>query len=86
MADVPNDLVLRQIKLKMKSHGKLYNAQICSEMSACLADLIDQKFSDLGSKRVHLVIRHVLDVTCFIYRIKDHFNFVFQGVRAKAPP
>ena len=86
MTYIPDDLVFGKIKFKVKCHSQFNNAEIGAEMTAGLADLINQKLPDLGCQFTHLVIRDILYVTCFVNRIKDHFNFVFQGAKGAAPP
>ena len=54
MSNVKKDFILRRIKHLMQSDRQLDDAQIAGQMSAGLADMIDQEFPNLLRQRFKL--------------------------------
>ena len=50
MANVPDNLIFRQVKDQMHRHRKLHDSQIRRKMSSALADFLNQKLPDLLCK------------------------------------
>ena len=57
MSHIPDDLILRQIKHEINSHGELHNSQIGSQVPAGPADLSDQKVPYLLSQYIQFFPR-----------------------------
>ena len=60
VSNVKKDFILRRIKYLMQSDRQLDDAQIAGQMSAGLADMIDQEFPNLLRQRFKLPLIQLL--------------------------
>ena len=62
VSHIPDDLILRQIKHEINSHGQLHDSQIGSQVPSGPADLPDQKVPYLLSQYIQFFPRQFLDI------------------------
>ena len=67
VADIPDNLVFREIEGNVKRHGQFDRSEITGEVTACDADFFDQKLPDFFCKTSVLVRRDFLYIVRVIY-------------------
>ena len=72
MAHVPYDLILRKIKGQVQGHGQLHDSQVGGQMTACTADLFQQKLPDLLRQHRIIFRFQLLDIRRLFYLFQKH--------------
>ena len=83
MTDIPDDLVLRQIKRQMHCHCKFHNAEIRRQVSSGNRDLADQKISYLICQDRKLLRLQFFYVIYLIYFFQDHKPYLYFSLWIK---
>ena len=67
VSHIPDDLIFWKVKGQIHGHSQLHNPQIGGQMSACGADLLDQKPPDLRCQNVQFLPVKLLNILRPIY-------------------
>ena len=70
MSDIPYQLIFRKVEEQVQSHRKLHDTEVRSQVSACLAYLLDQECADLFGQPPVVLRIDILDIVRTVYRFK----------------
>ena len=70
MADVPHDLILRQIEGQIQPDGQLHHPEIRGEVASVLGGFLYDKLSDFGRELLKLPITQLLQILWSMYIIQ----------------
>ena len=70
MADVPHDLILRQIEGQIQPDGQLHYPEIRGEVASVLGGFLYDKLSDFGREFPELMIIQLLQILRSMYIIQ----------------